>query len=105
MSFPETKLWKIFVEVRLRLRVAQMTPCVQPALVLPIVAPPAPNSLGDRAGLLWPILSVSILRVPGYVRLFRVVGWSAGRQGPECPWKAVFRQFYGSRFGPMLGMT
>lgn len=75
MSFPETKLWKIFVEVRLRLRVAQMTPCVQPALVLPIVAPPAPNSLGDRAGLLWPILSVSILRVPGYVRL---VSWKTG---------------------------
>lgn len=40
MSFPETKLWKILVEVCLRLGIAQMTPCVQLALVLSYSCPP-----------------------------------------------------------------
>lgn len=76
-------------------------------LYSPTIASPAPcpNCLGDRAGLLWPILSVSILRVPGYVRLFRVVGCQLEDRIQNVHGRLSSGSFYGSRFGPMLGTT
>lgn len=40
MSFPETKLWKILMEVCLRLGIAQMTLCLQLVHVFSYIAPP-----------------------------------------------------------------
>lgn len=73
--YPETKLWRVCVEGCLRLGVAQMTPCMQPALVALYSSHPLKIIPGGGVGLLWSIFNVSILTAPGYVRsLFRVVG-------------------------------